>query len=121
MSISVHTAFYEGRDASEPGIVVQVTVLHGSYMIWAGTSAVSEEDKEKAILTGHLGRDWACGMPPTENGNSTGTVLLRSSGSDAALSMACRLAKRLRSQVFVALDVESRLVMLAERRIIASL
>ncbi|KAJ7647143.1 hypothetical protein FB45DRAFT_733585 [Roridomyces roridus] len=63
MSISVKTVFHAGRDASEPGIVVQITTLRGSYMIWAGTWAGSEEDKEKALAAGHLGRDWACGMP----------------------------------------------------------
>lgn len=68
MSISVHTTFYAGRDASEAGIVVEVTVLQGSYMIWAGLSAGGEEDKEKAVAAGHLARDWACAMPPVEVG-----------------------------------------------------
>lgn len=70
MSISVHTAFYAGRDASEMGIVVEVTVLRGSYMIWAGTTAVGEEDKEKAVAAGRLARDWACAMPPGEVGST---------------------------------------------------
>ncbi|KAJ6587109.1 hypothetical protein DFH09DRAFT_909767 [Mycena vulgaris] len=115
--ISVQRQHYAGDDASQAGITVEITVLQGSYMIWAGTSA-GEED---ALAQGHLARDWACAMPPGETGQSTGTTLFRSTGSDAALSMASRLARRLKAQVFVALDVESRLVMLAEKRIVASL
>ncbi|KAJ7702999.1 hypothetical protein B0H17DRAFT_1041148 [Mycena rosella] len=106
--IAVQTKYYAGSDASQPGIVVQVTRLRGSR-------------REQAAAEGHLARDWACAMPPGKGGQSTGTTLFRTTGSDAALSMACRLAKRLQAQVFVALDVESRLVMVVEKRIVDSL
>ncbi|KAJ6594103.1 hypothetical protein B0H19DRAFT_1093812 [Mycena capillaripes] len=120
-SISVHREYFPGNDPSQTGIVVETTVLKGgAYMFWAGMCA-SEEEKDGAVERGRLARDWACAMPPSgTTGVSTGTALFRTA-SDAALSMACRLATRLNSQVFVGLDVESRLVMLAEKRIVASL
>ncbi|KAJ7497491.1 hypothetical protein FB451DRAFT_234560 [Mycena latifolia] len=118
-SISVRRQYFAGSDASQPGIAVEITMLRGSYMIWAGASA--GEESGDPVAEGHLARDWACAMPPGPNGESSGTSLFRSTGSDAALSMACRLAKRLKAQVFVSLDVENRAVMLAEKRIVASL
>ena len=53
-----------------PCILLQVTVLVGSYMIWAGVSDVSitpEEPQdvlEHRISHGRLASDWACAMPP---------------------------------------------------------
>ncbi|KAJ7079152.1 hypothetical protein B0H15DRAFT_788222 [Mycena belliarum] len=116
--IAVRTRYFAGNDASQPGIVVQITALRGSYMIWAGTSANGEQG-EVSVSEGHLARDWACAMPPGQV--PLGPSLFRSTTRDAALSMACRLSKRLNAQVFVSLDVESRLEMLAEKRIVESL
>ncbi|KAJ6500123.1 hypothetical protein C8R47DRAFT_970708 [Mycena vitilis] len=119
--ISVHRDYFAGKDASQPGIVVETTVLQGAYMFWAGMCG-SEEEKNVAVEAGRLGRDWACAMPPSKTtGVSTGTWLFRSATSDAALSMACRLATRLNKQVFVGLDVESGRVVLAEKAILAGL
>ncbi|KAJ7217859.1 hypothetical protein GGX14DRAFT_598302 [Mycena pura] len=120
-SISVHRHFFAGSDVSQPGLVVETTVLQGAYMFWVGPCA-SEEEKDGAVEAGRLGRDWACAMPPLANGESTGTALFRSAAHDAALSMATRLARRLHSQVFVGLDVpEGEMLMLAEKKIVTSL
>ncbi|KAJ7091195.1 hypothetical protein C8R44DRAFT_546031, partial [Mycena epipterygia] len=64
MSISVKTQYFAGRDASEAAMVVEITVLQGSYMIWAGTTAVGEDEKGQAVEGGRLARDWAVAMPP---------------------------------------------------------
>ncbi|KAJ7045777.1 hypothetical protein C8F04DRAFT_448840 [Mycena alexandri] len=150
-NISVRRKYFPPADASVPGIVVQTTVLPGNsvssstgnssasgktYMFFAAACTGAEEaEMERAVEGGRVARDWGCAMPAGGAGSSrsiltrpqtresTGTALFRSpgGGSDAAVGMACRLATRLQSQVFVALDVESRLVVLAEKRIVASL
>ncbi|KAJ7187982.1 hypothetical protein C8R46DRAFT_1183662 [Mycena filopes] len=134
-SISVRRKYFAPPDASVPGFVVQTTVLPGNnnsstsskktYMFFVGACDGGEEaEMERAVEGGRMARDWGCAMPAGRTTReSTGTALFRSpgGGSDAAVGMACRLATRLQSQVFVALDVESRLVVLAEKRILASL
>jgi hypothetical protein len=62
-AISVHREYFPGNDPSQTGIVVETTVLKGAYMFWAGTCA-SEEEKDSAVETGRLAKDWACAMPP---------------------------------------------------------
>ncbi|KAJ7747298.1 hypothetical protein B0H16DRAFT_1888816 [Mycena metata] len=143
-STTVRRKYFPPADPSVPGIVVQTTVLPGNtvsstsnssnphssasgktYMFFAAACmGAEEEEMERAVEGGRVARDWGCAMPAGgATRESTGTALFRSpgGGSDAAVGMACRLATRLQSQVFVALDVESRLVVLAEKRIVASL
>ncbi|KAF7321696.1 Protein kinase [Mycena kentingensis (nom. inval.)] len=112
--ISVQRRFYAGSDASQRGLVVEMTVLRGAYMFYVAACA-SEEEMDSAVEMGRLGRDWACAMPPLKNGEGSGTSLFRSTANDAALSMGMRLAKRLESQVFVGLDVEGLEALRAEK------
>ncbi|KAJ7072137.1 hypothetical protein C8F01DRAFT_1102699 [Mycena amicta] len=115
--ISVHRHFSAGSDASQRGLVVETTMLRGTYMFWVGP-CMSEEEMETAVEQGRLARDWACAMPPLANGEGSGTPLFRNTANDAALSMAMRLAKRLQSQVFVSLDVEGLEAVRAEQDIV---
>ncbi|KAJ7178382.1 hypothetical protein C8R43DRAFT_1117775 [Mycena crocata] len=91
MGISVHTQYFAGSDATQTGMVVQVTVLENSYMIWGGSFAGEEKEKTGAVEMGRLAKDWAVGMPPLAGGKSTGTTLF---AGNAALSMACRLGEQ---------------------------
>ncbi|KAF7306059.1 Protein kinase [Mycena chlorophos] len=104
--ISVSRKFVAGRDASQRGLVVETTVVGGqTLMFWVG-GCDSEAEMETAVEQGRLARDWACAMPPLANGEASGTALFRNATNDAALSMAMRLARRLKKVVFVGLDVE---------------
>ena len=53
-----------------PCIILQITVLVNSYMIWVGSadSDLSLADREvieqQVALNGRLASDWACAMPP---------------------------------------------------------
>ncbi len=53
-----------------PYILLQVTALVESYMIWAGvsevaiTSSESQDVLEQRISHGRLASDWACAMSP---------------------------------------------------------
>lgn len=106
--IQVETKYIPPSDLSLPAIVVQVTRLVGSYMLWVGTTDVAAEDVRKAPLQGRLAKDWACAMP-TKDSNSgippAATSLFRSSSSDAALPMAQRLARRFGKQIYLSLDL----------------
>ena len=117
--ISVETKYFPSSVASSPALALQVTCLVDSYMLWIGVTEELEENASRAILRGHLGKDWAVSMPPwkvrtsrnkgidwLQQGNSlsalhhqtlpaTGSQLLRSSSSDMALSIAKRLGERL--------------------------
>ncbi|KAK7005728.1 hypothetical protein R3P38DRAFT_1715637 [Favolaschia claudopus] len=62
-TIRVHRAYFAGNEPSQTGMVVETTVLNGAYMFWVGMCS-SEEEKDTAVETGKLGRDWACAMPP---------------------------------------------------------
>lgn len=62
-AISVRREYFAGKDAAS-GMVVETTVLKGTYMFWVGMCA-SEEEKDGAVEAGRLGRDWACAMPPS--------------------------------------------------------
>jgi proteasome assembly chaperone 4 len=53
----------EASDPSLPSLVLQVTQLVDTYMLWIGI-ADGDSDTEKAVLRGHLCNDWACAMPP---------------------------------------------------------
>ncbi len=116
-SISVETKYFPSSGASSPALALQVTCLVDSYMLWIGVTEEVEENASRAILQGHLGKDWAMSMPPWKVRNSrnkgmgwfqqgnfisalhlqtqpaTGSQLLRSSSSDMALSIAKRLGE----------------------------
>lgn len=50
-----------------PAIILQVTALIKSYMIWIGTAESSEDASaiEGVVAAqGNLAKDWACAMPP---------------------------------------------------------
>ncbi|KAG6880213.1 hypothetical protein C0992_003877 [Termitomyces sp. T32_za158] len=130
-SISISTRYLTPSDLSLPALVLQVTELVGSYMVWIGTTENSLDDADKAVMQGSLCKDWACAMPPKAIGATVpATSLFRSSGSDVALSMAQRLAKRFGKQIFLSVDVPSsfmtigqgpKLLFEAEKGIVASL
>jgi proteasome assembly chaperone 4 len=114
--ISVETKYFPSSGASSPALALQVTCLVDSYMLWIGVTEELEENASRAILQGHLGKDWAVSMPPWRVRNSwneevrwlqqgnfalhhqtlpaTGSQLLRSSSSDVALSIAKRLGEQ---------------------------
>jgi len=63
--VSVETKYFPSSGASSPALVVQVTCLVDSYMLWIGvTEELEEESAGRAILRGNLGKDWAVAMPP---------------------------------------------------------
>lgn len=109
----VTTKYLESRNASLPSLVLQVTQLVDSYMLWIGVSEGSPDDAEVAVMRGRLSKDWACAMPPKAVSSfneislmsilawsqsqpslvGPATSFFRSSTSDVALSMARRLGK----------------------------
>lgn len=103
--ISVETKYFPSSGASSPALALQVTCLADSYMLWIGVTEELEENATRAILQGHLGKDWAVSMPPWKTLPATGSQLLRSSSSDVALSIAKRLARRFGKQVFLSVDI----------------
>ncbi|KAF9452703.1 hypothetical protein P691DRAFT_618052, partial [Macrolepiota fuliginosa MF-IS2] len=119
--ISTKTKYVAPVDASMPGLAVEVTQLVDSCMIWIGV-AESPETVGRASVQGKLCRDWAVAMAPRRGGETgPGTWLFRSEGSDGALSMAQRLARRLGQQIFVSVDVDSvgeRMLLVAERAVV---
>jgi len=106
--ISVETKYIASSDSALPALALQVTRLVDSYMIWVGTTEESAEEVHKAPLHGCLSKDWACAMSLPTNTSSlpaSATSLFRVSGSEVALSMAQRLARRFRKQIFLSVDV----------------
>ncbi|KAH0827369.1 hypothetical protein J3R83DRAFT_4018 [Lanmaoa asiatica] len=119
--IEVRTKYIAPTEATLPALGVHVTRLVDSYMIWVGVTEETAETVEDAPRRGSLCRDWACAMPSTPGSAQMGpaTTLYRISGSDVALSMAQRLAKRVRKVVFLSVDLDgTRLLMDAEKGII---
>ena len=53
-TISVRTHEIDTGDSGLPLLVVQVTELVDTYMIWVGVKGAEP----------HLAKDWACAMPP---------------------------------------------------------
>ncbi|KAN0125302.1 hypothetical protein V8E53_015612, partial [Lactarius tabidus] len=104
-AISVKTKYFPSSRPSSPALVVQVTCLADSYMVWVGATEEPEEKAGSATLQGHLGKDWVVAMPPWKSLPATGTQLLRSSSSDVALSIGTRLARRYGKQIFLSVDV----------------
>ncbi|KJA20703.1 hypothetical protein HYPSUDRAFT_42760 [Hypholoma sublateritium FD-334 SS-4] len=123
----------DSGDPSQPTLVLQVTQMVDTYMLWIGAADSNSNigNGENAVLNGSLCKDWACAMPPRAPGeNSAATSLFRSSSSDIALSMAQRLAKRFKKQVFLSVDIPSgfsslgggqKLAFDAEKGIVAAL
>ncbi|KAF8499736.1 hypothetical protein F5888DRAFT_1610719 [Russula emetica] len=109
--ISVETKYFPSSGASSPALALQVTCLVDSYMLWIGVTEELEENASRAILQGHLGKDWAVSMPPWKTLPATGSQLLRSSSSDVALSIAketgddLRTARRFGKQIFLSVDI----------------
>ncbi|KAI0697239.1 hypothetical protein BC835DRAFT_1270564 [Cytidiella melzeri] len=105
-NIQVHTKYIPTSERALPALALQITQLVGSYMVWIGTTGESAENVETALLQGSLLRDWACAMPPTNTAiPPAATNLYRSSSSDVSLSMAQRLARRFKKQIFLSVDV----------------
>jgi proteasome assembly chaperone 4 len=63
-AISVKTRYFPSSRTSSPALALQVTCLADSYMLWVGATEEPEENAGRAILRGHLGKDWAVAMPP---------------------------------------------------------
>lgn len=106
----------DSGDPSQPTLVLQVTQMVDTYMLWIGAADSNSNigNGENAVLNGNLCKDWACAMPPRAvcfgvscairrkprtkvprtcqpGENSAATSLFRSSSADIALSMAQRL------------------------------
>jgi len=62
-AISIETKYLPSSESSLPALVLQVTRLVDSYMLWIGPTDAAPEDVSKAPLLGNLARDWACAMP----------------------------------------------------------
>ncbi|TFK93714.1 hypothetical protein K466DRAFT_511009 [Polyporus arcularius HHB13444] len=127
--IHVETRYIPSAELAVPALAVQITRLVDTVMIWAGTTDSEPEEVHNAPLQGCLSKDWACAMPPREpSGTSAAaTSLYRSSSSDAALSMAQRLARRFKKQIFLSIDVppslgsmgqEGKLMLAIERALV---
>ncbi|KIY61643.1 hypothetical protein CYLTODRAFT_362581, partial [Cylindrobasidium torrendii FP15055 ss-10] len=90
-----------------------ITSLINSFMIWAGSANATTEDSNPGE-NGRLFRDWTCAMSQP-NKQPIGTTLLRTSTSDAALSMAQRIARRTPKAIFLSADVSPQHAPVAER------
>ena len=55
----------ETSDPSLPSLVLQITQLVDTYMLWIGIADgdMGVGEAEKAVLRGNLCNDWACAMP----------------------------------------------------------
>ncbi|GBE80682.1 hypothetical protein SCP_0304010 [Sparassis crispa] len=106
--IHVKTRYIPPPEPSLPALAVQVTEMVDSYMLWIGTTNEPAESVQNAPLQGCLARDWACAMPTRDINSSlppAATSLFRTSGSDIALSMSQRLARRFKKQIFLSVDI----------------
>ncbi|KAI0093030.1 hypothetical protein BDY19DRAFT_989714 [Irpex rosettiformis] len=104
--IQVYTKYVPPSERTLPALALQITQLVGSYMVWVGITDEPAEKVDIAPSQGFLLKDWACAMPPTSVGiPPAATNLYRSSSSDVSLSMAQRLARRFKRQIFLAVDV----------------
>lgn len=64
--MNVHLKRLEASDPSLPSLVLQITQLVDTYMLWIGIADgdMAVSGTEKTVLRGHLCNDWACAMPP---------------------------------------------------------
>lgn len=67
--ISITTRYLESKTPGLPALVLQVTSLVDSYMVWVGISSAGPEAKERTVAQGLLCRDWAVAMPPRPVGD----------------------------------------------------
>ncbi|KAI0775663.1 hypothetical protein BD413DRAFT_470931 [Trametes elegans] len=130
--IQVDTRYYPSAEHALPALAVQTTRLVDTYMLWVGTTDVEPEQVENAPLQGCLAKDWACAMPARETSGTpaAATPLYRSSSSEAALSMAQRLARRFKKQIFLSIDMppslgslgqEGKVLLAIERAVVETL
>ncbi|TFY74332.1 hypothetical protein EWM64_g9680 [Hericium alpestre] len=106
-SPAIHVSSHRIAPASPtaPTLVVQVTHLVDSYMLWVGVADEPHVPEEQVIRNGHLARDWACAMPARDSSAAPGGASLFRSSSDIALPMAQRLARRFKKQMYVSVDI----------------
>ncbi|KAI0823755.1 hypothetical protein BC628DRAFT_1383201 [Trametes gibbosa] len=130
--IQVDTQYFPSAEHALPALAVQTTRLVDSYMLWVGTTDVEPDQVGTAPLQGSLAKDWACAMPVRETPGTpaAATSLYRSSSSEAALSMAQRLARRFKKQIFLSIDMppslgslgqEGKILLAIERALVDSL
>lgn len=62
--ITITTRYLAPKTPGLPALVLQVTQLVDSYMVWVGISDGGPEVKERTAAQGQLCRDWAVAMPP---------------------------------------------------------
>lgn len=62
--ITITTRYLASKTPGLPALVLQVTQLVDSYMVWVGISDGGPEAKERTVAQGQLCRDWAVAMPP---------------------------------------------------------
>ncbi|KAI0645636.1 hypothetical protein C8Q79DRAFT_911491 [Trametes meyenii] len=130
--IHVDTRYFTPAEPALPAIAVQTTRLVNTYMLWVGTTDVEPEQVGDAPLQGCFAKDWACAMPVRDSSGTpaAATPLYRSSSSEAALSMAQRLARRFKKQIFLSIDMppslgslgqEGKLLLAIERAVVDTL
>lgn len=107
----METKYVGPSDGSETGLVVQITKMMDSYMVWVGSTR-----KENETVEGRLCRDWAYAMPAKKiGGEPSGTSLFRSNSCNVALSMAQRIAKRTGKAIHLSVDIEEKKAVEVER------
>ncbi|KAI0358375.1 hypothetical protein OH77DRAFT_1502304 [Trametes cingulata] len=127
--IHVDTRYFPPAELALPALAVQTTRLVDTYMLWVGTTDVEPDQVGMAPLQGCLAKDWACAMPARDTSGTppAATPLYRSSSSEAALSMAQRLARRFKKQIFLSIDMppslgsmgqEGKLLLAIERAVV---
>ncbi|OSD06812.1 hypothetical protein PYCCODRAFT_1431003 [Trametes coccinea BRFM310] len=130
--IHVDTRYFPPAGLGLPALAVQTTRLVDTYMLWVGTTDVEPELIANAPLQGCLAKDWACAMPAREMSGTppAATPLYRTSSSEASLSMAQRLARRFKKQIFLSIDMppslgsmgqEGKLLLAIERAVVETL
>ncbi|KAI9060246.1 hypothetical protein FKP32DRAFT_1595645 [Trametes sanguinea] len=130
--IHVDTRYFPPAGLGLPALAVQTTRLVDTYMLWVGTTDVEPDLVASAPLQGCLAKDWACAMPARETSGTppAATPLYRSSSSEASLSMAQRLARRFKKQIFLSIDMppslgsmgqEGKLLLAIERAVVDTL
>ena len=64
MPIRTETRYFPPPDDVLPALVLQITELVDSYVLWIGPTDESQENAQRAPEKGNLCRDWACAMAP---------------------------------------------------------
>ncbi|KIY64442.1 hypothetical protein CYLTODRAFT_425200 [Cylindrobasidium torrendii FP15055 ss-10] len=116
ISVSQHTTTIPDHSAR---LSMQITALVDSYMIWVGSADATTEDSNPEE-NGRLCRDWAYAMPQP-NKQPIGTTLFRTSASDAASSIAQRIARKMDRAIFLSADVPPQHALVAEKWVVDTL